>query len=145
MCSDTQTGLRVRRSKADVVAGVGWRSDTGPGKPYWRRPEGLIGGNRSLTSGRAPGTGTGGDVVVGRSVVVVAGTFRSLWENRAAVAAAPVAADTPAMMARVVFDMVLICFDSDREKRPRKQQSADIYLSLHRDHGKQSTRHLNVS
>ena len=48
ICSATQTGFRVRRSKAEVVDGVGWRSFTGPGNPYWNRPDGFTGATRSL-------------------------------------------------------------------------------------------------
>ena len=48
MCSATHCGFRVRRSKAEVVERVGWRSDTGPGKPYWNRPLGSTGGTMSL-------------------------------------------------------------------------------------------------
>ena len=40
MCSATQAGLRVRRSKEDVREFAGRRSATGPGKPYWKRPLG---------------------------------------------------------------------------------------------------------
>ena len=69
MCSATQAGLRVRRSKAEVVDGVGWRSETGPGKPYWKRPEGWTGAISSLEG--VGGIGTGGWGVVGADRVVV--------------------------------------------------------------------------
>ena len=34
MCSATQCGFLVRRSKQEVVEAVGRRSDVGPGNPY---------------------------------------------------------------------------------------------------------------
>ena len=44
MCSATQCGLRVRRSKEEVREGAGRRSEIGPGKPYLKRPLGSTGG-----------------------------------------------------------------------------------------------------
>lgn len=43
MCSATQDGLRVRRSKALVRERVSIWSATGPGKPYWKSPAGSTG------------------------------------------------------------------------------------------------------
>ena len=54
------------------------------------------------------GTGGWGVVGVGAPTTVVTGgveTLRSRVEKRAAAAAAPVRADTPATRAKVVFDM----------------------------------------
>ncbi len=74
MCSATQAGFLVRRSKDEVVESVGRRSLTGPGKPYWKTPVGLTGGRRSLRSGVGRGAGTGGggrvEVAVGDTVGV---------------------------------------------------------------------------
>ena len=113
MCSATQCGLRVRRSKADNVDRLGRRSAIGPGKPYWKRPEGSTGAMISL-AGRGPaGVGGKGEVGVGTFVddvagaVGVGGSFRSGREEKmAAVMAAPDAAEQAAMMANVVFDIL---------------------------------------
>lgn len=72
MCSATQDGLRVRRSKEDVRAFAGRRSATGPGKPYWKRPFGSTGGATAVT-GLDMGTGTAGsgEVVDGVETVVL--------------------------------------------------------------------------
>lgn len=43
MCSATQDGLRVRRSKALERGRVLISSAIGPGKPYWKRPTGSTG------------------------------------------------------------------------------------------------------
>ena len=102
ICSATHCGLRVRRSKADVVERVGWRSEIGPGKPYWKRPLGSTGGMMSLKRAGYAGT----DVVGVDAVTAGRGFFSDRLEKIAAVAAAPVAADTPAIIAKVVFDMV---------------------------------------
>ena len=114
MCSATQCGLRLARSKEDVSAGAARRSATGPGKPYWKTPEGSTGGTvGTVGSSRSIGIGAGGDVRVpgGETVVVVVEIVcvsrfrRPDMPNSAAVAAAPAAADAPAMMASVIFDM----------------------------------------
>ncbi len=109
MCSATHAGLRVLRSNAEVVDRVGRRSDIGPGKPYWNSPEGLTGVIKSFLD-RGTGNGAAGFVGVGTVVVEVGGSVGTLRSRRdeknAAEAAAPVAADTPAMMARVVFDIL---------------------------------------
>lgn len=69
MCSATQCGLRVRRSKEEVREGAGRRSATGPGKPYLKRPLGSTGGESvkgvgGVERGKDAGVGGGGDVVV---------------------------------------------------------------------------------
>ena len=69
MCSATQDGLRVRRSKEDVRALTGRKSATGPGKPYWKRPFGSTGGVMAVM-GLDMGTGVEGVVVL----VVILGT-----------------------------------------------------------------------
>ena len=112
MCSATQAGLRVRRSNAEVVERVGRRSEIGPGKPYWKRPEGFTGWIKSFLD-KGMGTGAAGDLGVVDVGTVVVGvgwsggiSCRSRRDERkAAEAAAPVAAETPAMIARVVFDI----------------------------------------
>ena len=107
MCSATQRGLRVRRSKAEVVLSVGWRSFIGPGNPYWKRPLGWTGGTISLEGWI--GEGTGAEVVLdgpGGYEVEVGVGLRSLREEKMeAETAAPVAADRPAIIAKVVLDM----------------------------------------
>lgn len=113
MCSATHDGLRVRRSKAETVERVGRKSAMGPGKPYWNRPEGSTGGMIAL-GGRTPtGAGGKGDVGVGRSRLGTVevdggeGVRPGREENRAAVIAAPDAAEQAAMIAMVVFDMMV--------------------------------------
>ena len=78
MCSATQCGFRVRRSKEDVREAAGRRSATGPGKPYWKIPLGSTGLWAAMagcvilgTGGR--GVGLGGPVVVVVVVVVMDG------------------------------------------------------------------------
>jgi hypothetical protein len=116
MCSATQEGLRRRRSKEDINAFRAARSATGPGKPYWKRPAGSTGGIMPLDSvfcatGRDTGIGAGKDVVddaVTDVELVTAWIFFSdRVEYMAAVIPAPVAAETPAMIANVVLDMIL--------------------------------------
>lgn len=71
MCSATQAGLRVLRSKAKVVERVGRRSDIGPGKPYWNKPEGFTGVIESFLD-KGIDTGTAGVVdVVDEGMAVV--------------------------------------------------------------------------
>lgn len=97
MCSATHQGFRLRRSKAETVDKVGWRSDTGPGKPYLKSPEGSMGVTRSLGVYGLAGGGASMGVEVG---------LRSEREDRMRVeAAAPAAAETPATIARVSFDI----------------------------------------
>ena len=110
ICSATQAGLRVLLSNAEVVERVGRRSEMGPGKPYWKRPEGFTGVIRSFLD-KGIGTGAAGVGIVGVGMAAVgvgwSETLRSRRdEKNAAEAAAPVAADTPAMMAKVVFDIL---------------------------------------
>lgn len=84
-------------------------SDTGPGKPYWKTPAGSTGGMKGgFGSSRAIGTGGGGVDLVGNGVVAVMVGVCSLglpMPNRAAVVAAPTAAEAPATMAIVTLDM----------------------------------------
>ena len=108
MCSATQWGFRVCLLKHDVVETVGCMSATGPGKPYCSTPEGSTGA-RDL--GDTAERCDEGSVSLGRRegrVAVPAGgaTLRSLAEKSAVTAAAPVAAEMPAITAKVVFDMV---------------------------------------
>jgi len=120
MCSATQCGLRFARSKAEVREAVERRSLTGPGKPYWKTPEGSTGGMKgTVRSSRRTGSGRGGAGVVrvapGEVTVVVvvviactsSGLLRPPKPYRAAVVAAPTAADVPATIARVNLDMLL--------------------------------------
>lgn len=84
----------------------------GPGKPYWKTPVGSTGESAVLLSGAAPGIAAGGAVVEVWEAIegigaVVLGLDWLLDEKRAAVTAAPDAAETPAMMASVVFDMMM--------------------------------------
>lgn len=128
MCSATQYGFLVRRSKAEVVETLGRRSLIGPGKPYWKTPVGFTGGTISFRSGVGRGVGTGGegDAGVGTVRVERVAVGDSLcWDRNvriAAVAAEPAAAETAAMMAKLVFDM-LNTFTYDRRRR-RKQIQA---------------------
>ena len=79
----------------------------GPGKPYWKRPEGSTGAAaaRALGSIVAAPIGTGverafaGTLVVG--VVAVVAWAGLLMPKTRAVVAAPTAADAPATAARV--------------------------------------------
>jgi hypothetical protein len=79
MCSATQVGLRVRRSKALVRGALVRRSAMGPGNPYWKRPVGSTGEGIDGAREGEDGYGEGAAVVVvvvvvaGRRVVVVAG------------------------------------------------------------------------
>lgn len=112
MCSATQNGFLVRRSKEEIRELRVARSATGPGKPYWKSPAGSTG----AVMARAPGKGTGAGRVadaVGEGgvesvggvglVFLVVGLARDML---AAVTAAPVAALTAAMIANVVFDIL---------------------------------------
>ena len=72
MCSATQCGFRLARSKEDVRDGAARRSATGPGKPYWNTPEGSTGGTAgTFGSSLRIGTGGGGVVRVGSFEMVV--------------------------------------------------------------------------
>ena len=110
MCSATHKGLRVRRSKADVVESVGRRSEMGPGNPYWKSPFGFTGGARSLRGrGEEPGAGGSDEVVleaVGMVEEGIVASSRFRLEKIAAVVAAPAAADIPAITANVAFDIL---------------------------------------
>lgn len=87
----------------------------GPGKPYWKRPEGSTAGTSSFSGRAEPGIGGEGDVRVGVFGVAVgiAEGLRSREEMNTEVAATPAAADKPATMAKVVLDMVnlMSCFE----------------------------------
>lgn len=87
------------------------RSETGPGKPYWRMPDGETG--ETVAGVRAvPRTGEGGEVLVGfAGIAVVIEAFACCFgfveeEKIAAVTAEPAKADAAAMRASVVLDMV---------------------------------------
>ena len=70
MCSATQCGFLLARSKEDVREAAARRSATGPGKPYWKTPAGSTGGTAgTLGSSLRMGTG-GGGVVLDGSIVV---------------------------------------------------------------------------
>lgn len=111
MCSATHEGLRRRRSKEETRELRVARSATGPGKPYWKRPAGSTGGRAVVGKGTLPGTGAGRFVVEVAEMEVEDATawifFSERVEYIAAVTPAPVAALTAAMIARVVFDMVV--------------------------------------
>jgi hypothetical protein len=92
-----------------VRLAAGRRSDTGPGKPYWKMPLGstretpgwVVVGRRGI--GEALGSGLGGsERVVGDGVVWVG---LDLLEKMAAVIAAPAAALEAAIIAGVAFDI----------------------------------------
>ena len=106
----------MRRSKDEMSAGVARMSDTGPGKPYWKRPEGLTGGIKPFVGFKGePGRGEPADSTgVALSTDDVDGCGEAmdvvelgLWrkENHAADAAAPEAALAAAIKAKVAFDM----------------------------------------
>lgn len=75
MCSATQCGFRLARSKEEVRDGAERRSAIGPGKPYWKMPLGSTGGTKGTgregSSWPRMGTGGGGVVRVGCTVVDV--------------------------------------------------------------------------
>jgi hypothetical protein len=112
MCSATQCGLRVWRLKEERWDGVVERSEMGPGKPYWRMPEGETGETVAGVGG-LPGTGESGEVLVGAVVVGLGVVVEDLGccfgleeeEKMAAVTAEPANAEAAAMRARVVLDM----------------------------------------
>lgn len=114
MCSATHAGFRVRRSYADVREEAGLRSATGPGKPYWKSPDGstgLVEPCIGIGAGAGADTGTGGRVEVEIVVVVVLVAIDAgacdlrVWMSMA-VAAAPAAAPPAATMASVNLDML---------------------------------------
>jgi hypothetical protein len=109
MCSATQCGLRVWRLKEERWDGLVERSEMGPGKPYWRIPEGET-GEIVAGVGGLPGEVLTGAVVVGLGVVVEdLGCCFGLEEEEkmAAVTAEPANAEAAAMRARVVLDMMV--------------------------------------
>lgn len=73
MCSATQLGLRVVRLYEEVREEALRRSETGPGKPYWNRPDGSTGAAaaRALGSIAPMGTGAGGEGGVFAGLVMV--------------------------------------------------------------------------
>ena len=114
MCSATQKGFLVRRSKEEIRELRVARSATGPGKPYWKSPAGSTGGLAAVGRGRAPGAGAGTGTVEVAGVLVdgvvgvgclffLSGVARDML---AAVMAAPVAALTAAIIAKVDFDIL---------------------------------------
>lgn len=103
----------------------------GPGKPYWKRPAGSTGGMMALEGKGDAGCGGEGVVGVGGPTTVVDGdaeTLRSREEKRAAAAAAPVSADTPATTAKVVFDIWTGCVKRYKS-RGRGQRLYTSYTS----------------
>lgn len=117
MCSATQCGFLVVRLKDDVRELAFRISDTGPGNPYWKTPAGSTGGMMgTLGSSRVIGIGAGGGgivrvapgvatVVVVVAIVVAGDSFLLPRPNRAAVVAAPTAAEAPATTAMVNLDI----------------------------------------
>jgi len=116
MCSATQKGFRVRRSKEEMRELRVARSDIGPGKPYWKRPAGSTGEGvegvvfGGVWKGEGPGI-EGAELEVDvEAIVVVVVVWSFLSEERveyiAAVTPAPVAALTAAIIANVVFDIL---------------------------------------
>ena len=78
----------------------------GPGKPYWKTPLGFTGGMSSLSvESVRDGRLEDAEVFDGKEDDTVGDFLSLLDEYKAAVVAAPAAADIPAMMASVVFDM----------------------------------------
>ena len=72
MCSATQCGFLLARSKDDVRDAAARRSLMGPGKPYWKTPDGSTGGIAgTLGSSLRIGTGGGGVVRDGSFEIVV--------------------------------------------------------------------------
>lgn len=89
---------------------VGLRSDTGPGKPYCIRPEGSTGVSSFGVKRENPGVAAAGEVFVGVVLGLVLGVEGLRSEPMKIVAAAaPAAADTPATIANVDFDIVKLC------------------------------------
>jgi hypothetical protein len=113
MCSATQCGLRVWRLKEERWDGVVERSEMGPGKPYWRTPEGKTGEIVAGVGGLLR-TGESGEVLIEAVVVGLGVVVEDLGccfgleeeEKMAAVTAEPANAEAAAMRARVVLDMV---------------------------------------
>jgi len=109
ICSATQDGFRNRRSKEEMRECRVARSATGPGNPYWKSPAGSTGGSISRGREAGPGTGAGTGVVEVAETVVEDATawifFSDRVEYMAAVKPAPVAAETAAMITKVVLDM----------------------------------------
>jgi hypothetical protein len=116
MCSATQLGLRVVRLYEEVREEALRRSDTGPGKPYWKSPEGSTGARAAAALGSivpiAMGEGGRGAVFQGTAMVgdvavtACAGSCCLLAPKNTAVVAAPTAAEAPATAARVSLLMV---------------------------------------
>lgn len=112
MCSATQKGFLVRRSKEEIRELRVARSATGPGKPYWKSPAGSTGAVMARAPGKGTGAGRTADEVgeggvesTGVGLVFLSGVGLAS-DMLAAVTAAPVAALTAAMIANVVFDIV---------------------------------------
>jgi hypothetical protein len=93
--------------------GVEERSEMGPGKPYWRMPEGETGEIVAGVGGLS-GRGDGGEVLIGAVVVGLGVVVEDLGcgfgledeEKMAAVTAEPANAEAAPMRARVVLDML---------------------------------------
>lgn len=89
---------------------VGLRSETGPGKPYCIRPEGSTGESSFGLKGENPEVAATGEVFVGVVVGLVMESEGLRSEPMKIVAAAaPAAADTPATIANVDFDILKLC------------------------------------
>ena len=103
------------------------RSATGPGNPYWKRPAGSTGGRIFCTGmGNAPGIGAGTEVVnvadTALDDVTACTFFSERVEYITAVTPAPVAAETAAIIAMVVLDIL--------EGATRLRSMRSIYLDL---------------
>lgn len=111
ICSATHDGFRRRRSKDETSACRVARSATGPGKPYWKRPDGSTGGIITVVAiGMVCGDGIGVEVVEVAEIEVLDAAAWTFFSERVeyivAVMAAPDAALMAAMRAIVVFDML---------------------------------------
>ena len=103
----------MARSKAEVRELAARRSEMGPGKPYWKTPEGSTGAGAGMgTVGSSRRIGKEADeawdvegVVVLVAVIVCVSSCRR-GPPKLYTAAAPTAADAPATIARVNLDML---------------------------------------
>jgi hypothetical protein len=121
----------VNRLNEDRCEGEVRVSAIGPGKPYRSMPVGSTGDARGEDAGSVPGRGAGGPAftrVGGGTLVGVGCGFWSLEreDKTRALSEAPVAADTAAIIARVVLDMTAstaVRYRRERERFPRRSQS----------------------
>jgi hypothetical protein len=101
------------------------RSDTGPGNPYWKRPEGSTGEIAATALGSSVPTAIGpggrgavleGTAMVGEvAVTACAGSCCLLVPKNMAVVAAPTAAEAPATAARV--NLLMLVEDAEEAVR----------------------------